>query len=63
VTASVRFRVLAVHCRHCKAPIEIEIDESMSPDAQLAECERQAEAKHLCPKLDPWAEPEEPLVP
>jgi hypothetical protein len=58
-----RFAVLQVHCRHCQEPIEVSIPDGLPPDQQLAEAERQAEAKHVCSKLDDMAEPEEPAVP
>jgi hypothetical protein len=62
-TTALQFLVLRVHCRHCQQPIEVSIPDGLPPDQQLAECERQAEAQHVCPKLDDMAEPEEPAVP
>jgi hypothetical protein len=50
-STGVRFQVQHVHCRHCGEAIEVSIPDGLSPDQQLAECERQAEA-HVCPKKE-----------
>jgi hypothetical protein len=46
--SGVRFAVLHVHCRHCGAEVAVEIPDGLSPDAQLAECERQYDQRHHC---------------
>lgn len=63
VAPGVRFGVVEIHCRHCKARIDVEIAKDLTPVEQLRECERQAEAKHVCPAKDDFKEPEEPAVP
>lgn len=46
----VRFAVLKVTCRHCGEEITVELPDGLSPDEQLAECERQSDATHRCEK-------------
>ena len=48
-TSPVRFTVLEVRCRHCGERIEINLAGTLTAEAQLQECERQAEEKHRCP--------------
>jgi hypothetical protein len=47
-TSPIKFVVLAVTCRSCGERIGVELPEGLTPDEQIAECERQAE-KHTCP--------------
>ena len=47
-TAPVRFSVVHVECRHCGEEIPVDMPTDLDPGAQLAECERQADAKHNC---------------
>lgn len=45
---------MKVNCRHCGAEIAIEIPSwATTPEAQLGECERQAEENHKCPSTEP----------
>jgi hypothetical protein len=47
-TTPVRFIIMDVRCRHCGERIEVQPGQDLTPEEQLADCERQAEAKHVC---------------
>lgn len=61
-TTAIVFSVLGVQCRHCGEGIEVEVPTDISPDAQLAECERQSEEKHVCQRRPPAPAPIEPAA-
>jgi hypothetical protein len=61
-TTGMVFSILSVQCRHCGAGIEVEVPTDISPDAQLAECERQSEEKHSCQRRPLAPAPIEPAA-
>jgi hypothetical protein len=59
----VRFAVTDVHCRTCGERIDVRPPDGLTPGEILAECERQAEATHVCSAKDDMRAPDEPAVP